>query len=197
MRVMVIGATGTIGKAIVAALAPRHEVVEVGNRGGRFTVDIADPASIRALYAAVGPVDAVVCAAGSGAWKPLRELTDDDFAFSFGSKAMGQVNVVRYGLDWVSERGSFTLTSGILAQRPVPGSSAISAINAAVEAFGRAAALEIAPRRINVVSPGWVSETLAAMGQDPNGGTPAADVAKRYASAVEGSVTGTVIPAEG
>jgi NAD(P)-dependent dehydrogenase (short-subunit alcohol dehydrogenase family) len=197
MRVMVIGASGTIGKAVVAALGGRHEVVAVGNRSGKYTVDIADPASIRRLYAAVGPVDAVVCAAGLAAWKPLAELTDEDFAFSFGHKAMGQINIVRYGLEWVGERGSFTLTSGVLSTRPAPGSVAVSTINAAVEAFVRAAALELGTRRINAVSPGWVSETLQAMGQDPAHGTPAAEVAKRFVAAVEGSVTGTIIPAEG
>jgi NAD(P)-dependent dehydrogenase (short-subunit alcohol dehydrogenase family) len=110
---------------------------------------------------------------------------------------MGQVNLVRIGIDEVTDGGSFTLTSGILAQEPSPGSSAVSLVNAGVEAFARAAALEL-PRglRINVVSPPWVSETLRAMGRDPSGGLPAAEVARSYVESVEGTRTGAVIVPE-
>ena len=154
MRVIVIGATGTIGREIVAALEPRHEVVRVSRHGGEHQVDIVDPASIRDLYRRVGRADAVVCAAGGGAWRPLAELTDDDFATSLRNKLMGQVNVVRYGMGQLRAGGAFTLTSGILSQRPMPGSAAVSVLNAGVEAFGRAAALELPQLRVNVVSPG-------------------------------------------
>jgi len=107
---------------------------------------------------------------------------------------MGQVNVVRYGLAHVNDRGSITVTSGVLAQQPTPGSAAVSLVNAGLKGFARAAALD-APRgiRVNVVSPPWVSETLKAMGQDPSGGLPAAAVAKSYAQSVEGKETGQVI----
>jgi len=107
---------------------------------------------------------------------------------------MGQVNIVRAGAGVVGDGGSFTLTSGILATRPTPGGAAISMVNAGVDAFARAAALEL-PRgiRINVVSPPWVSETLVAMGRDPSGGLPAADVARSYVESVEGKQTGGVI----
>jgi len=142
----------------------------------------------------VGRVDAVVSAAGDARFKPLAQLTDDDFAFSLDNKLMGQVNLVRYGIDSVNDGGSFTLTSGVLAQQPMPGSAAISLVNAGIEGFARAAALEL-PRgqRINVVSPPWVAETLAAMGQDPSNGLPASVVAKAYVRSIEGSETGSVI----
>jgi NAD(P)-dependent dehydrogenase (short-subunit alcohol dehydrogenase family) len=135
-----------------------------------------------------------VCAAGQAAFKPLADLTLEDFNFSLRSKLMGQVNLVRVGINWTRDGGSFTLTSGILAQQPSPGSAAVSLVNAGVEAFARAAALEL-PRghRVNVVSPPWVSETLSAMGRDPTGGLPAADVARSYVESVEGTQTGAVI----
>jgi NAD(P)-dependent dehydrogenase (short-subunit alcohol dehydrogenase family) len=109
---------------------------------------------------------------------------------------MGQVNLVRFGMDSVADGGSFTLTSGVLAQEPMPGAAAISLVNAGLEGFARSAALDL-PRkqRINVVSPPWVSETLQAMGQDPKGGLPAAVVAKAYLVTVEGKETGKVIDA--
>lgn len=194
MRVLVIGATGTIGRAIVAALGDRHEVVPASRRKAHEQVDIADPASLHRLFERVGRVDAVVSAAGNAAWKPLPELTDADFAFSLSNKLMGQVNVARYGVAHVNDGGSITLTSGVLAQEPMKGSAAVSLVNAGLEGFTRAAALE-APRgiRVNIVSPPWVSETLDAMGQDPSGGLPAADVARAYVDAIEGSDRGRVI----
>jgi NAD(P)-dependent dehydrogenase (short-subunit alcohol dehydrogenase family) len=194
MRILLIGATGTIGRAVAAALRLRHDVVEASRHKARHHVDIADPDSIRSLYESVGHVDAVVSAAGQAAWKPLAELTDADFAFSLRNKLMGQVNVVRIGVHWVRDAGSFTLTSGILAHQPSPGSAAVSVVNAGVEAFATAAALELARGlRVNVVSPPWVRETLQAMGRDPAGGLPAADVARSYVESVEGTRTGAIL----
>ncbi len=194
MRILLIGATGTIGEAVAAELAGPHELVRAGRASGDEQVDLGDPASIQALFQRVGRVDAVVSAAGLAAFRPLAELNDDDFAFSLGNKLMGQVNVVRYGMESVNDGGSITLTSGILGQHPEPGTPAISLVNAGLEGFTRAAALE-APRgiRINVVSPPWVIETLRAMGRPLDGGLPAAVVAKAYVRSVEGKDTGRVL----
>jgi len=195
MRILVIGAHGTIGREIVKALSAEHEVLSASRSGSDIQVDITDPASIRAMYERIGNLDAVISAAGSGAWKPLAELTDDDFALSLRYKLMGQVNVVRYGLAQVSDGGSITTTSGILARSPMPGGAAISLVNCGLEGFTRAAALE-APRgiRVNVVSPPWVTETLIEMGStDLSHGLPAATVAQAYVRSVLGNETGQVI----
>ena len=194
MRILLIGATGTIGKAIAAALSRRHDVLLASRQQAPLHVDLADPASIRALYAKVGKVGAVISAAGQASFKPLDALSDAEFRFSLDNKLMGQVNVVRYGLDRVDDNGSITITSGILAQRPTRGSGAVSLVNAGLEGFARAAALE-APRgiRINVVSPPWVTETLQALGMPLQGGLPAATVAQTYVGSVEGTATGQVI----
>jgi len=196
MRIVVIGAGGTIGRAVAQALSARHELVRVGRTSGDFQADIARPDALRALFEAVAPFDAVVCAAGQAAFGALTELSDEDFQLGLTSKLMGQVNLVRLGLSAISDGGSFTLTSGVLSQHPVPGSAAISPVNAGVEAFARAAALEL-PRgiRVNVVSPPWVSETLEAMGRDPASGLPAAQVANAYVASVEGEMTGEVLDA--
>jgi NAD(P)-dependent dehydrogenase (short-subunit alcohol dehydrogenase family) len=194
MRIIVIGATGTIGRAVVEALASRHEVIPVSHKSTRTTVDLASPDSIKAMYKATGMVDGVISAAGLAKFSPLAELSDDDFAFSLSNKLMGQVNLVRIGFDHVRDNGRFVLTSGILARSPMPGSAAISLVNAGVEGFARAAAIE-APRRIrvNVVSPPWVEETLRALGMDPSNGLPAATVARAFVRAVEGDENGAVI----
>jgi NAD(P)-dependent dehydrogenase (short-subunit alcohol dehydrogenase family) len=196
MRIVVIGASGTIGRAVTQALSTRHELVRVGRSGGDFQADIARPATLRALFEAAAPFDAVVCAAGQAAFGALTELSDEDFQLGLASKLMGQVNLVRLGMAAISDGGSFTLTSGVLSQHPVPGSAAISPVNAGVEAFARAAALEL-PRgiRVNVVSPPWVSETLEAMGRDPASGLPASQVANAYIASVEGGMTGEVLDA--
>ena len=194
MRILIVGATGTVGRAVVAALRERHEIIEASRRKAPQQVDITDLDSIRSLYERVGHVEAVIVVAGGAAWKPLADMTDADFDFSLRYKLMGQVNVVRIGTHWVRDGGSFTLTSGILAHQPVPGSAAVSIVNAGIEAFGRAAAVEL-PRglRVNVVSPPWVAETLRAMGRDTAGGVPAAELARSYVESVEGTRTGEII----
>jgi NAD(P)-dependent dehydrogenase (short-subunit alcohol dehydrogenase family) len=123
-------------------------------------------------------------------------LSDADRALGLANKLMGQVNLVRFGAELIADRGSFTLTSGVLSRRPMPGGAAISLVNAGLEGFVAAAALEL-PRgvRINAVAPGWVRETLVAMKMDPAGGTPAAVVAHTYVQAVEGRMTGQVLDA--
>jgi NAD(P)-dependent dehydrogenase (short-subunit alcohol dehydrogenase family) len=194
MRILLIGATGTIGRAVADAVGNRHDVIPASRDKAHEKVDISKPQSLRDLFSRVGKVDAIVSAAGLAAFKPLAELTDADFAFSLGNKLMGQVNVVRYGLQSLNDKGSVTVTSGILAQQPAPSTAAISLVNAGLEGFARAAALE-APRsiRVNVVSPPWVTETLEAMGMPTAGGLPAAVVAHSYVQSVEGGMTGQVI----
>jgi NAD(P)-dependent dehydrogenase (short-subunit alcohol dehydrogenase family) len=194
MRILVVGATGTIGAAVVAALSAGNQIVPASRKSTQAPVDLADPSSIRAMYRTVGKLDAVVCAAGLAKFAPLAQLGDDDFRFCLDNKLMGQVNLVRFGFDHLADRGSLTLTSGTLARAPMPGSGAISLVNAGLEGFVRAAALE-APRgiRVNVVSPPWVTETLVAFKMDPSPGLPAAVVARAYARSVTGSENGAVI----
>jgi NAD(P)-dependent dehydrogenase (short-subunit alcohol dehydrogenase family) len=194
MRILVVGASGTIGRAVVEALSPRHDIVAVSRSTQPLRVDIADPDSIRAMYRAVGAVDAVVSTSGQAKFMPLAQLGDEDFAFSLRNKLMGQVNLVRLGFDQVRDNGVMVVTSGVLARSPIKGSGAVSLVNAGLEGFARAAALE-APRgiRVDVVSPPWVAETLRSLGMDESQGLPAAEVARSYVEAVEGNANGAVL----
>jgi NAD(P)-dependent dehydrogenase (short-subunit alcohol dehydrogenase family) len=194
MRILIVGATGTIGRAIVAALSAGNEIIAASLRSAPLKVDIADPASIREMYRSVGKLHAVVCAAGQARFAPLAQLSDGDFRFCLDNKLMGQVNLVRFGFESVADGGSFTLTTGVLAQTPIPGSAAISLVNAGLEGFTRAAALE-APRkiRVNAVSPPWLTETLQALKMDTSQGLPAASVARAYVRSVTGTDSGATL----
>jgi NAD(P)-dependent dehydrogenase (short-subunit alcohol dehydrogenase family) len=125
---------------------------------------------------------------------PLVQLSDADFRSCLDNKRMGRVNVVRFGFEHVGDRGSFTLTTGILARSPMPGSAAISLVNAGAEGFVRAAVLE-APRgiRVNAVKLPWVSETLQALNMDPSQCLPAAVVARSYVQRVTDTDTGWIL----
>jgi NAD(P)-dependent dehydrogenase (short-subunit alcohol dehydrogenase family) len=194
MRIIVIGATGTIGSQVVQALAREHQIVRVGRRHGDFQVDIASRASLVQLFGRLGSFDAVICTAGEARAGHLAELTDADFMLGLTSKLMGQVNVVRIGCQYIRNNGSFTLTSGVLSQEPVSGTAAISMVNAAVEAFVRAAALDLdRGLRINAVSPVWATETLEALGLKATPHMPAAQFVPAYRESVEGHRTGEVL----
>jgi NAD(P)-dependent dehydrogenase (short-subunit alcohol dehydrogenase family) len=194
MRILVVGSTGTIGKAVVDALSSDHEIVAASLNHG-LRVDISDSSSIRRMFEEAGTVDAVVSAAGEAARrKPWPELSDEDFDFTLRNKLMGQINLVRYGIDSVRDGGSFTLTSGVLARQPMPGSAALTLVNLGLEGFVKAAALEM-PRgiRINVVSPPWLTETLEMLGMTGVAGLPARTVAKAYVASVTGNVSGRTL----
>lgn len=198
MKIIVIGATGTIGRAVVQAIGNRHEVIPVSFSKSAITVDIADRSSIIRMFGMTGRVDAVICAAGPAKFGPMNTLTDADFEFCLRNKLMGQVNLVRLGIEHLNDNGSITLTSGILSRKPMIGSTAISLVNSALEGFGRAASLEM-PRgiRINIVSPNWVVATLKAYNMDPAIGTPVEVVAQTYLQALQGTMNGEVLDAVG
>lgn len=194
MRVMVIGSTGTIGSAVTRLLSDRHDVVRVGHRAGEFRVDLSSSASIEQLFKAVGAVDAVVSTAGLAKFASLDELGEGDYHLGLTNKLMGQVNLIRIGRRTIRDRGSFTVTSGALATEPMKGSASISMVNAGLEGFVRAAALEM-PRdvRVNAVSPPWVAETLESSGMAPSMGMPAEQVARAYVASVEGAMSGMIL----
>ncbi|MFJ6940789.1 short chain dehydrogenase [Streptomyces sp. NPDC101132] len=196
MRILLIGAGGTLGSAVHQTLSGRgHEVVTVGRSGGDLRYDVTDPAQIAAMYAAAGPLDAVASAAGDVPYRPVAEMTPEDWTAAFRGKVLAQLELVRQGLGVVAPRGSFTLITGITARRPVPTATAAAMASGAVEAFVQAAAPEIAPRRINAVSPTVFTESLDAYGDFFPGFAPVplAEVAQAYVRTVEGTETGRVL----
>jgi NAD(P)-dependent dehydrogenase (short-subunit alcohol dehydrogenase family) len=196
MKIMIIGATGTIGTAVSNILEDGNDIVRVGYSDGDFRVDLGSKMSIAALFDAVGPVDAVISTAGLADFGPLASLDDAAFDLALSNKLMGQINLMRIGVDKLNKNGSITLTSGILARQPMPGSSVISMANGALDAFVKAAALEVSNGvRVNTVAPAFVKETMEMMGMDPTSGLSAADTAKAYKQAVEGDANGMTLDA--
>ena len=194
MRVIIIGATGLIGKGVSNLLSKEHKVVRVGYRDGEYQLDLSSKDSIEKLYQQLGSFDAVVCTAGLANFGPLQELTDADFELALSNKLMGQVNLVRVGEKYISNDGSFTLTSGVTGVEPIPGSSSISMVNQAIEGFARAAALELGRNiRINVVSPVFAKESMEKMGMDTTGAMEADAFAPSYLESVTSKRNGEVL----
>jgi NAD(P)-dependent dehydrogenase (short-subunit alcohol dehydrogenase family) len=195
MKIIVIGGTGTIGQAIVEELSKRHEVITAGHTHGEIHVDIGSKESIHAMYNVVKNIDAVVLATGHVHFGPLVEMSASDYGIGLASKLMGQVNVVLAGLEHINERGSFTLTSGILSRDPIQFGSSAAMVNGALDAFVKSAAIEM-PKgiRINCVSPTVITEAMENYGSYFRGFQPvsAARAALAYSKSVEGLQTGQV-----
>ena len=187
-----MGASGLLGSAVVAALADRHEVL-AASRSSEYPVDVNDPASIAALYQRVGTVDAVACTAGKTPFAPLGELTREQLLTGLTDKLLGQLELVRQGMAHVADGGSFTLVSGVLSDDPVRSGLVASTVNGGVDAFVRAAAVEL-PRgqRINSVSATVFEEAWDAYGPFFPGHrpVPVAEVARAFVKSIEGPATG-------
>ncbi len=195
MKIIVIGASGTLGKAVSTELSPRHEIVAVGRKSGGFQADMRELQSLKSVFQKIGKVDAIVCTAGSVHFGPWAEMTPEKFDIGLRDKLMGQVNAVLAGQEFLNDSGSFTLTSGILSEDPIQYGAAASLVNGALESFVRAAAIEL-PRglRINVVSPTVIEESLDSFGPYFRGYTavPASHAALAYSKSVEGRQTGQI-----
>ncbi|AZF36082.1 Short-chain dehydrogenase [Pseudomonas sp. R4-39-08] len=193
MKILLIGANGTIGSAVKAELAQRHEVIAIGRRSGDFHVDISDSASIRTLFEQTGKFDALVCAAGSVNFVALGDMSEADFELGLRDKLMGQVNLLLIGREFANDGASFTFTSGILNRDPIRTGASAALVNGALDAFVKAAAIEL-PRglRINCVSPTVLLEAMGSYAPYFRGFKPVAgaEVALAYAKSVEGLQTG-------
>ena len=196
MRIIVVGAGGTVGRAVCGELGKRHEIIRAGRGHGDVRVDISERASIEAMYSKVGKVDAVACCAGAVRYVPLADMTEDQFKLGLSNKLMGQVHLVLAGIPHINDGGSFTLIGGIPDRDPVRQGTSASTVDAALNGFALSAAIEL-PRglRINVVSPGLLEESASHYGHLFPGHEPVSTVrvGLAYAKSIEGGLTGQVI----
>lgn len=194
MNILHIGASGTLGRAVAMALGENAQLISA-SRSGSHPVDLTDPASISTLYESVGTVDAVVCTAGVTPFRPLQELMRADYEAGFKDKLLGQIELVQQGIAHVSDGGSFTLVSGVLAYDPIVTGAVAAAVNGGLDAFVRAAAIEL-PRgqRINAVSATVFEQAWESYGDYFPGYKPVdtAEAARAYVKSVRGKQTGQI-----
>lgn len=195
MKILVVGASGTLGQAIVRHLGQRHQVITAGRNSGEQRVDLRDDASVAGLFAATGRVDAIVSATGNVHFGPLDGMSAAQFDIGLRDKLLGQVRLALIGQHHLEDGGSITLTTGILAEQPIRQGANATAVNAALEGFVRAAACEL-PRglRINAVSPTVLGEAWDAYADFFPGFEPvsAARAALAFQRSIEGVQTGQV-----
>jgi len=196
MKILIIGGKGTIGKKVSQHFAKKHDIIVGGRNSGDVQVDIASGKSIEEMFASVGSVDAIVCIAGEAKWAAFDSMTEEDFDIGLKSKLMGQVNLVRIGKNYLNSGGSFTLTTGILADHPVLSTASPAMVNGGIHSFVKAVSLELKNEiRINVVSSGLVEDAIDKYeayfpGHNP---IPMNKVVNGYVKSVEGSGTGEII----
>lgn len=195
MNILLIGAQGTLGRAVAEELGPRHTLITAGRNSGDLRIDLTDRDSIAAALAQAGKLDAVISAAGNVAFGGLLELTPEQWEIGLRDKLMGQVNLALLAAPLLNDGGSITLTTGVLADDPIRYGASATLVNAGVEGFVRAAALEL-PRglRINAVSPGVLQESMPGYAPYFRGfeAVPAARAALGFSRSVEGAQTGQV-----
>lgn len=196
MRILVVGAEGTVGKAAIGGFSKGHEIIKAGRKSGDVQVDLMDEGSVKAMYAKLKTVDAVVACTGHSYFGPVATMTPTQFFDGLKDKLMGQINLVLLGLNHVSDGGSFTLTSGILSRDVIRQGSNAAATDGAIDAFVLSAAIEM-PRgiRINAVSPGLLEEAAQKYdgyfpGHDP---VSSRRVGLGFAKSVEGGINGQII----
>lgn len=200
MKILLIGANGTIGQAITQELAPRHDMITAGRNSGDVRVDLKDFSSVQAMYEQVGAVDAVISAAGNVHFGALAEMTPELMGIGLADKLMGQINLVLAGQHVLNDGGSFTLTSGILSHDPIVYGSSASMVNAGIDGFVVSAAIELSRGlRINAVSPTVLTESLESYAPIFRGFEPVAatKVARAFSKSVEGKQTGQVYSVAG
>ncbi len=196
MKILIIGGEGTIGRRVTAYFKQKNQVIVAGRSSGSQHVDIGSSESLEALFQKTGKLDAIICTAGEAKWAPFRELTEEDYYIGIKSKLMGQVNIVRIGAASLNKGGSITLTTGILADDPVPRTASAAMVNGAIHSFVKAVALELEQGiRLNVVSSGLVEDAVAKYrdyfpGHHP---IPMDKMIRGYIRSVEGKGNGEVI----
>lgn len=196
MKILIIGGKGTIGSKVSAHFSKKHEVIIAGRNSGDIQLDMTDCDSIKRMFEEVGKVDAVVCTAGEAKWAAFDSMVEGDFYIGIKSKLMGQVNLVRIGKSYMNPGGSFTLSTGILADHPVLMTTSAAMVNGGIHSFVKAACLELDNNiRINVVSSGLVEDAVDHYetyfpGHNP---IPMTKVVNGFVKSVEGASTGEII----
>ena len=201
-KVLVVGATGTIGGAVAAELARDYTVI-AASRTGDEQIDLSDLSSVETgidrIGSAAGPLAGIIVCAGGGIVGAIEDLDLEAILPRLDTKLLGQVAVVRHGCRYVRPGGAIVLTSGMLEKHPLPGTSHLAIINSAIGGFVRASATELDSVRVCAVSPGLVIESPQKVLDLFEGMSriPAAELAQVYRRALEEGKSGMTYDAFG
>ncbi|WP_298770772.1 short chain dehydrogenase [uncultured Shewanella sp.] len=200
MKMLIIGASGTIGSQITAALSNQHDVITAGKHTGARQIDITDPESIHTTLTAIGQLDAIINATGDVAFDSFENLSQKEWNKGIQSRLMGQINLTQMGMHFLNDGGSITLTTGIIADHPIKYGVSAATLNGAIHHFVKAVSNEL-PRgiRINAVSPSVVTESLSIYADYFPGfqSIDASTLAQFYLRSTLGIETGQVFKAYG
>jgi len=196
MKILIVGGNGTIGKKVSSFLSKENEIITAGRNSGDLRIDLSDSNSIKNLFIKNNNFNAVISIAGEAVWAPFDDLTEEDYYKGIKNKMMGQVNLVKIGRKYINHGGSFTLTTGILADNPVKMTTSAALVNGGIHSFVKAASLEMENNiRVNVISPGLVEDS-AEKYKDYFPGyeiVKMKDLAELYAKVILGEQNGEVI----
>jgi len=196
MKIVLVGASGTLGSAIAQELSGDHELIRASRSGQDEQVDILDEASIQALFERVGPFDALISATGWVYFGSWEQAQPKDMAASLNNKLMGQIRLTLLARPFLNPGGSVTLISGIVGDGAYSRDGLEAAtINQALQGFVQASALYWREGRINLLSPTALRESIADYGPYFPGfePIPAAQAAKACRRSVEGVETGRIL----
>ncbi len=179
MRVLIVGGGSGMGLALAEAMLGEGAEVTIAGRSaerlekarrvlkspsalGTIQADIAQEADVERIFAQTGPLDHIVTTAAdiAGAYKLLPELDLAAMRRVIDSKVIGPLLLAKHGAPVLRPSGSITFTSGIAAYRPAARGSIVAAVNGALASIAYALAVELAPIRVNAVSPGWVDTAI-------------------------------------
>lgn len=196
MKILIVGGNGTIGKKVASFLSDKHEIMTAGRKSGDLRIDLSDSNSIKSLFENNKKFNAVVSIAGEAVWAPFNDLTEENYYTGIKNKMMGQVNLVKIGCKYINYGGSFTLTTGILADNPVKMTTSAALVNGGIHSFVKAVSLEMENNiRVNVISPGLVEDS-AEKYKDYFPGyeiVKMKNLAKLYLKVIQGDQNGEVI----
>jgi NAD(P)-dependent dehydrogenase (short-subunit alcohol dehydrogenase family) len=195
-KIIVVGATGKLGRVVVEGLQKDYEVIRAGRSGPDLKIDAFDFESVSDVFASVGPFDGLVSCIGGTPFKTFDELTMEDFASGLSTKCFSQLNLAKAAIPFLRENGSITLTSGIIGDEPIIAGSCAAAANGALNMCVSTLAAEYAGKlRINVVSPSIIENSVDHYGMLFDGFEPSSNesIIHAYRRTISAPITGRVM----
>lgn len=195
-KIIVVGATGKLGREVVEGLEKDYEVIKASRSGPDLKIDAFDFESVSDVLASVGQFDGLVSCIGGTPFKPFDELSMEDFATGLSTKCFSQLNLAKAAIPYLTDNGSITLTSGIIGDEPILGGSCAAAANGALNMCVSTLAAEYAGKlRINIVSPSIIENSVEYYGMLFDGFEPTSkeSIIQAYRRTISAPISGRVL----